>query len=170
MSSPRLRAVNGKHLRLTGIDPLLALCLQELPAILQWRDKPEAQARLFPAPTAADDAANRDWRETVAPELRHLFASAGEIVSRDLTQLKPGSRDARFQSLTIPLAHVPAWMNALNQARLILAAIHGLDEIDMNVAYEALDPRKAPAVVRVDVLGMLLELFVRRELSGDERR
>ncbi len=169
MNGLRLSAVNSKHLRITGIDPLLARCLQELPAILQLRDKPEAQARLFPPPTAADDAANRDWRETVAPELRHLFASAGETVSRDLTQLKPSPRDARFQTLTIPLAHVPAWMNALNQARLILAAIHGLDEIDMNIAYDQLDPRKAPAVLRVDLLGMLLERFVRRELSGPAR-
>jgi hypothetical protein len=159
-----LSAADGKHLRISGIDPLLALCLQELPAILELRDQPEAQARLLPSPTAGDETANRDWRETVAPELRHLFASAGEIVSRDLTQLKPSPRDARFRTLTIPLAHVPAWMSALNQARLILAAIHGLDEIDMNVAYDQLDPRKAPAVLRVDVLGMLLEHFVRREL------
>jgi hypothetical protein len=166
----RLHTVNHKHLRISGIHPLLAACLQELPVILEWRDKPQAHDRLFPAPTATDEAANRDWHETVTPELRHLFASAGEIVSRDLTQLKPSPRQAGYKTLTIPLAHVPAWMNALNQARLILAALHGLDEIDMNLAYDTLDARKAPAVVRVDVFGILLEHFVRRELSGRARR
>ena len=155
MNPLRLTVVHGKHLRLTGIDPVLAICLQELPAILELRGKPEAHARLFPAPTAGDAAANREWTETIEPELRHLFVSAGETVSRDLTQLRTSPRHPDQKFLTFPLAHLPAWMNAVNQARLILAALANLDEIDMNVPYPTLDPRKAAAVVRIDVLAML---------------
>lgn len=162
MNHLRLTLLQGKHLRLTGIDPVLAICLQEIPAILELRGKPEAHARLFPAPTPDDVATNRDWTETIEPELRHLFVSAGETVSRDLTQLRPSPRHADQKSLTFPIAHLPAWMSAVNQARLILAALAGLDEIDMNVPYATLDPRKAAAVVRIDVLAMLLERFVRR--------
>jgi len=161
MNHLRLTIIHGKHLRLTGIDPVLAICLQELPAILELRGKPEAHVRLFPAPTSNDAATNSEWTETIEPELRHLFVSAGETLGRDLTQLRTSPRHADQKFLTFPLAHLPAWMNAVNQARLILAAVTGLDEIDMNVPYPTLDARKAAAVVRIDVLAMLLERFVR---------
>lgn len=169
MSRLQIRRIDSKTCCLTGIHPTLVICLQELPGILELRGKPHADARLFPAPTAHDEAINTDWAETIQPELQHLFATAGETVARDLTQLKPSPRHPDQYFLTFPAAHLPAWMNALNQARLILAALTGLDEIDMNVAYATLDQRKAAAAARVDCLGALLHLLVQRELRGSRK-
>ena len=60
-----------------------------------------------------------DWGEYVRPELRHLFLSARNTVREDLEKLSefPG----RLGRLVVPRAHGDAWLNALNQARLILA-------------------------------------------------
>src|SRR5439155_12752492 len=89
----RVRLKNSKRVRVSGIDPLVADCLSDLPHILEQRDAPAARARLFPNPNESDAEANNDWQSFVAPELRHLFLSAGEIVERDLTSLQasPGA-------------------------------------------------------------------------------
>lgn len=155
MSALRVTQFDSKHLCLAGIDPLLGLCLQELPSILEKRDSPAARPRLFPDPTAGDAKANEDWRQLVAPELRHLFMSAGQTVERDLTLLTG-------DSLTFPAEHLNAWMSALNQARLILAESHHVTDADMETAN--LDPRDARqrAVLLIHLYGLVLQLFVER--------
>lgn len=154
----RIFAPDEKHLRIKGIEPLLAMCLQELPAVLEKRDSPAARPRLFPNPTGADAKANDDWQQFVAPELRHLFVSAGETVVRDLTALDG-------DTLTFPAEHVNAWMSALNQARLILGELHEIADHDMDP--NDLDPRvpKQRAVLLIHLYGYLLQLFVEHESS-----
>jgi hypothetical protein len=166
MITLRVRPVDEKRIRISGIAPVLAIVLRELPQILEQRDSPDAHARLFPPPTSADDKINKEWHQMVGPELRHLFVSAGETVTRDLTGLAHTKSRPETYEITFPVEHVRAWMSALNQARLILAEIHKIDDEDMNRA--DLDPRnpKHVAAFRIHLLGYLLHLFVELE-TGD---
>jgi hypothetical protein len=56
----------------------------------------------------------------VRPELRHLFLSARKTVEADLENLL--DRPGRLGRLIVPRAHGDAWLNTLNQARLVLAS------------------------------------------------
>lgn len=80
-----------------------------------------AWARLYPNPLdpgadAAQEAA-QDWRELVHPGLKHLFASSRDIVSADLAGMKSSGESAQC---VIPRAHFDAWINTLNQARIVM--------------------------------------------------
>jgi hypothetical protein len=170
VSRLRIQSVNQKHVRVSGISSLLAACLQQLPRILEFRDNPDAQARLLPPPTASDAIINREWKESVEPDLRHLLVSAGEIITRDLTGLKPSPRLVDCSFVIFPTTHVSAWMSALNQARLILAALANVDEIDMNLPYSQLTGEKVLAVIQIGFFGELLDRFVQRELKPVRKR
>jgi hypothetical protein len=161
----QVQSVNQKHVRVSGINPLLAGCLHELPRILELRDNPVARARLLPPPTREDTPINQEWKESVEPDLRHLLASAGEIITRDLTGLRPSPRLPDCCFVTFPTTHTLAWMSALNQARLILAALANVDEIDMNLPYSQLKGEKVLAIIQIDAFGVLLDRFVQRELK-----
>ena len=163
----RVQSVDEKHLRISGIAPVLAVVLRELPEILEQRDSPDAHDRLFPNPTTAHDKINKEWQQMNHPELRHLFVSAGETVARDLAGLTASKSRTEIYQVTFPVEHLRAWMTALNQARLILAEIHEIDDKVMNNA--ELDPQnpKHVAAFRIHLLGYLLHLFVEPE-TGDE--
>jgi hypothetical protein len=167
MTGLRVQPFDEKRIRISGIPPVLAFMLRELPEILELRDSSDAQARLFPNPTARDEKANDEWRQMAAPELRHLFVSAGETVARDLTALTADEAAPQEHQVTFPVEHVNAWMSALNQARLILAAVHEIDDKDMNRT--DFDPKRSKdvAALRIHLLGYLLHLFVELE-NGDE--
>jgi hypothetical protein len=159
-----VQALGEKHIRISGIPPVLAAMLRELPEILELRDSPDARARLFPNPTPDDDKVNNEWQQLAGPELRHLFVFAGETVARDLTALEVDGDDPEAHQVTFPVEHVTAWMSALNQARLILAEVHKLDETDMNRTDFDPESPKHRAALRIHLLGYLLHLFV--ELDG----
>lgn len=167
MTNLRIQPLDEKHIRISGIAPVLAAMLRETPAILEMRDSPAAQTRLFPKPTAANEKANQEWQQMVSPELRHLLVSAGETVTRDLTALMVDKEDAEAYQVEFPVEHVRAWMSALNQARLILSEVHEIGEEDMNRA--DFDPQfpKHMAALRIHLLGYLLQLFVELE-TGNE--
>lgn len=169
MTRLQIQSVNQKHVRVSGINPLLAGCLHELPRILELRDNPAVRARLLPPPTAEDAAINQEWKESIEPDLRHLLASASEIITRDLTGLKPSPRAPDCCFVTFPNTHTAAWMSALNQARLILSVLAKVDEIDMNLPYSQLKGEKVLAVIQIDAFGILLNQFVERELKPSRR-
>jgi len=152
-------AVDGKNLRITNIPPFLAGSLLRLGEILAQRDHPDVRGRIFPTPT--DDAGiNEDWSAYVGPELRHLFVSAGETVTRDLASLQPDSTAPAGQRLTIPVAHRDAWFSAINEARLILGERFGVTEKDMDRGDLDPDVPKDVALAQIHVLAWLLELLV----------
>ena len=161
MNELKMRPVGAKRIRISGIHPLLAVCLQEMPAILELRDKTPAHERLFPPLTANDRLANAEWQESIEPDLRHLFVSAGETVTRDLTGLSPQPREPKRSCVTIPIAHVSAWMSAVNQARLILGAMFGIaNERDMLLTtFDSRNPKQV-AIIKIELLGELLARFV----------
>jgi hypothetical protein len=167
MTNLRVQSIDDKHIRISGIAPVLAVMLRELPEILEMRDSPDARERLFPKPTRANDRINQEWQQMIGPELRHLFVSAGETLTRDLTALTADQEDAAAYQVEFPIEHVRAWMSALNQARLILGEIHRIEEVDMNRAdLNPQDPRHL-AALRIHLLGYVLQSFVELEI-GDE--
>ncbi|MGA2138296.1 MAG: DUF2017 family protein [Verrucomicrobiia bacterium] len=167
MTRLRVQPFDEKRIRISGIPPVLAFMLRELPEILELRDSPDAQTRLFPNPTAEDEKANDEWREVTGPELRHLFVSAGETVARDLTALTADEAAPQEHQVTFPVEHVNAWMSALNQARLILAAVHEIGDKDMNRTDFDPTSSRDVAALRIHLLGYLLHLFVELD-NADE--
>jgi hypothetical protein len=158
----RVERSGEKHIRVTGLDPVILDCLHALPEILDQRDQPAARQRLLPDPTI-DPAINADWRQAVAPELRHLFVVAGDTVTRDLTGITTEGE------LTFAVEHLNAWMSALNEARLILGEIFRITKADMETTEFDVTTPKGLAVLRIHVLGYFLQLLVELEAgrAGD---
>ena len=154
-----IEMVDEKTIRLTGIIPLLADCLQRLNEILEHRDTPSVRQRLFPKPST-DETINSEWEEFVAPDLRHLFVTAGETVARDLTALEPDPQHPNLFRIAFPAAHRDAWMSALNQSRLILG--EQLHVTDREMERRTFDPKSAAdlELVRMHLLGWVLEVLV----------
>lgn len=160
----RVRPHNEKYIRITGIDPVLLDSLHALPEILEQRDSPNARSRLLPDPTTADTSINAEWQRLVTPDLRHLFVSASEIVMRDLTGISPDTNQPLLHEVTFSVEHLNAWMSALNQTRLILGELFHVTEADMESTDFDLQKPKGLAVLRIHILGYLLQSLV--ELEG----
>jgi hypothetical protein len=158
----RVAMADEKHLRITGMDPLLADCLLRLEEILEQRDAPSPQRRLYPVPST-DRRVNEEWDQFVHPELRHLFVSAGETVAHDLTGITEDATQPGTFQLTFPAVHLPAWMSAINQARLILGAQFAVTEADMEARDFDPENLKHYALVKIHILGHLLHLLVEQE-------
>jgi hypothetical protein len=159
MNALCVEVVDAKTVRLIGIFPIMADCLQRLGEILAQRDTPEVRQRLIPTPST-DDSINAEWERFITPDLRHLFVSAGETVLQDLTQLQADPHDPKCFSVAFPVVHLDAWMSAINQSRLILAEQHHITEEDMN--RDGLDLRSASDIplIRINLLGWLLSVLV----------
>lgn len=112
------------------IPPILADLLRLIP---RWSDRESeaAEARLFPNPSSApdEDSLRDDWKAFVQPELHEIFRDARQVVEADLRSMS--EEDGHFL-LEFPLKHAEAWVSALNQARLALAAQHGLEERELD--------------------------------------
>lgn len=155
-----VQPLDEKRILISGIPAVLAAMLREMPEILELRDSPDARARLYPNPTRGNNKIDQEWHQMAGPELRHLFVSAGETVARDLTALTADKENGDVWQVAFPIEHVPAWMSALNQTRLILGEVHKIDEVEMNRT--EFDPQSAKhmAALRIHLLGYLLHLFV----------
>ena len=116
-----IRRLKENSIELTDIEPIEAELLRKVPSVCDTGGDSRAEARLFSSP--ADSSERQflsDWDEYVRPELRHLFLSARKTVEEDLRKLS--DRPGRPGRLIVPSAHGDAWLNTLNQARLILAS------------------------------------------------
>jgi len=167
-----VRRLDG-GVELDGLAPWVVSVLAELPLMLSDEVAERARSRLFPY--ASDDADHRrDWERYVHPELAHLFASARELVTADLTEMRqsgapsPSEPVPEFR-LRIPGDHVAAWLSALNAARLTLAELHDVDAADMEREdFETDDPR-ALVVGTINVLGHVQHALVEARLDeGDD--
>jgi hypothetical protein len=122
---------------LREIPPLVAELLRQM---TRWTaaESAAAEERIFPAPgdSALEDL-NADWRAHVEPGLDEAFRSNREKVDADLRGMaeKNGTFAVEFSR-----AHAEAWLNALNQARLALAAIHRFSDGELE--------RHGPPVIR----------------------
>jgi len=130
--------------------------LRQIP-IAEELSSPDAEDRLFPEPSDDSDLVD-DWKTLVQPELLDSFRSARQVVESDLKRMV-GTNEAH--SLEIPLNHAEAWLNALNQLRLAIAASHHLseEELSREEAPEAHTPRDL-AVLRVHFYGYLQHVIL----------
>jgi hypothetical protein len=141
------------------IDEMALLAGPEIP-------DERARSRLFPAPSDDPDAAE-EWRRNVHPELFALLATAQEVVLKDLTSADRGKKGS-IRRLVIPREHVPAWIAAVNAARLHLGAAHDVTADSMATPFEDLPEDVRPAVVRIDMLGELQYHLIRALEPVDE--
>lgn len=159
------RLLDEDTLEITGIGFLEGAILWRLAAAADPHGSAAAEERLAASPTGgAEPALDDDWKEHVLPELRTMFASAVEIVRMDLvgSWLSPGTDAA----LRVPVHHVEAWLIALNQARLALAARYDLTEKTMTQRPpEDLQPRTL-ARLFVDFFGGLQQLLLEAADDG----
>ncbi len=160
----RTRRLDAETFEISGIGFVEGALLWRLAAAADPRGSGAAEQRLASSLTAgAEPALDEEWKEAVLPELRALFASAVEIVRADLARswASPGTDAA----VRVPVAHLEPWLIALNQARLALAARHGLAEETMNRRPpEDLHPRTLARLL-VDFFGGLQQLLL--EASED---
>jgi hypothetical protein len=126
-----IRKWKKKSIEFSRIEQIEAELLRQVPACCEADEGSNAAARIFPPPTdTADPEFLRDWDEYVRPELRHLFRSAQETVETDLGLLK--MKLGHLGRFLVPLEHGESWLNALNQARLILAAKFEFSETELS--------------------------------------
>jgi len=153
-------------LEVRELDPFLAELLRQIPESAQAKDSPAAEERLFSAPAAAEEKdICAEWKLYVSPELRRLFQSATEIVRQDLEQLQCTDKPFANCTLRIPLAHSDAWLNALNQARLAIAATYQFSDHELCDHYRSpLGSRRDLSLFQVNFYGFLQE-FILREME-----
>jgi hypothetical protein len=120
-------ATNGAS-QFLKIHPLIADLIRAVPDTADPSGLSQtAEARLYPDPAASETLSSlrADWKAFVQPGLHAHFQSGRDLVAADIKRMR---QDDDLYSLTIPRSHADAWLNALNQARLILAADLGFDE------------------------------------------
>jgi hypothetical protein len=144
---------------ISGLNPFLAGMLHQV-AVSAEDEDPQAQARLFSSPSEGrEPEMEEDWREFVQPELRQLFQTSREVVRGDLAAFPPDP-PSNDMTLKLPVSHLESWLNALNQARLALAARHRVTEADMDHVPRSGDSR-ALALFQIHLYGLLQEWFLR---------
>jgi hypothetical protein len=129
--------ISGNRLGLREIPPLLAGLMRQIPVPV-GEDVKAVEDRLFPKPSRDPEEGGlcEDWKAHVEPELHSFFLSARQVVEADLRGIK--EEEGGF-ALDFPAGHAESWLNALNQARIALAAYHSLDEAEL--------ARSAPMVI-----------------------
>ena len=146
---------------LSQLDRLCCELLQQIVSSAEPGDSEAARARLFSTPTGGrEPEADRDWHEYVEPDLARLFQGALEIVQADLANFPPESR-RQSPTLRIPVKNLEAWVHALNQARLAIAARHDFTERDMDARQPLVGDARARALFQVHFYGFLQECFLR---------
>jgi hypothetical protein len=124
---------HNDQIEISELDPFLAELLRQIPASASPDGVPTAEQRLFSSPTnGKEPELCAEWKQYVEPELRRLFQSATETVAADLEQLNGNEKSLANRTLHIPAKHTDAWLNALNQARLVIAAKNNFTELELS--------------------------------------
>jgi Domain of unknown function (DUF2017) len=157
---------NNGRLEVSEIDPFLAELLRQIPASANPESVPAAEQRLYSAPAGPDEKEFcAEWKIYVEPELRRLFQSATETVASDLKQLAEKDKPFANGRLCIPQEHSDAWLNALNQARLAIAAKYDFTEAELCDQYRSpIGSRRDLSLFQVNFYGFLQE-FILREMD-----
>lgn len=151
--------VSEERLGMREIPLTLAEMLRQVPRWCEAHHE-EVEDRLFPDPTLDPDEEElvQDWRAHVQPELHELFLSSRQVVEADLHGME--ECEGEF-ALDFPRKHVNAWLNALNQSRLALAAQHGFSEEEMNKpAQMILATERDIARLQIDFFAAIQEWLV----------
>jgi len=156
----------GETLQISDLDPFLAELLRQIPVSTNPEGKPEAEARLFTQPSTKKEIC-AEWISYVEPELRRLFRSATETVAADLAQLNGNEKSLRNRTLRIPFEHADAWLNTLNQARLVIAAKNKFTDEELSDHDRSpIGSRRDLSLFQINFYGFLQEFILREILSG----
>ncbi len=154
------------ELEISELDPFLAELLRQIPESTRADGTPTAEARLLSAPAdASEKEICKEWKLYVEPELRRLFHSATETVAQDLKQLSGNEKTLANCTLRIPTQHADAWLNALNQARLVIAAKNNFTDGELCDYRSPIGSRRDLSLFQVNFYGFLQE-FILREVCG----
>jgi Domain of unknown function (DUF2017) len=157
----------NEALEIRELDPFLAELLRQIPESTQPKDSPAAQERLFSPPAMPEEKVLcAEWKLYVVPELRRLFQSATETVRQDLQQLHCTNKPFANCTLRIPMAHADAWLSALNQARLAIAATYQFSDHELCDYRSPLGSRRDLSLFQVNFYGFLQELILRETEEG----
>ena len=153
-------------LEISELDPFLAELLRQIPESTNTDGIESAQQRLFSSPAPASEREIcAEWKLYVEPELRRLFRSATETVAADLQQLNGNTRPFANCTLRIPTENAEAWLNALNQARLVIAAKYDFTDGELRDHYRSpLGSRRDLGLFQVNFYGFLQE-FILQEME-----
>jgi hypothetical protein len=156
----------GETLEISDLDPFLAELLRQIPGSANPEGASEAETRLFTPPSAEEEIC-AEWKSYVEPELRRLFRSATDIVVDDLRQLNGNEKSFQNRTLTIPFEHADAWLNALNQARLVIAAKYKFSDEELNDHDRSpIGSRRDLGLFQVNFYGFVQEFILREMLGG----
>ena len=155
---------------ISDLDPFLAELLRQIPVSADPEGVPAAEQRLFSAPSDRRDTETcKEWKLYVEPELRRLFRSATETVAEDLKQLGGKEKSLANRTLRIPAQHMDAWLNALNQARLALAAKNNFSDLELcDHNRSPVGSRRDLSLFQVNFYGFIQEFILRDTDSGGE--
>lgn len=160
----RFRRYPSGDIELSDVRSPFTELLAEIPLVAARHEG--AWARLYPDPVDPESDAARevvqDWQELVRPGLEHLFASNRDIVSGDLAGMESPGESAQC---VIPRAHFDAWLNTLNQARLVMVEENRFSERELS-GQDPVDTgtRRGLLLFMVNFYGELQQLLV--EASG----
>jgi hypothetical protein len=158
------------YIEISELDPFLAELLRQIPASANPEGLEAAEQRLFSSPTnGKEPEICAEWKLYVEPELRRLFQTATETVAADLEQLNGNEKKLGNRTLCIPSKHADAWLNALNQARLVIAAKYNFTDGELGEHFRSpIGSRRDLSLFQVNFYGFLQE-FILRELDGWEK-
>ena len=154
------------EIEISELDPFLAELLRQVPASANPDGVPTAEQRLFSPPTNGKETEIcAEWKLYVEPELRRLFRTATETVAADLEQLNGNEKPFADRILRIPSKHGDAWLSALNQARLVIAAKYNFTDGELGEHFRSpIGSRRDLSLFQVNFYGFLQE-FILRELD-----
>jgi hypothetical protein len=158
----KIHRIDAKTLALEEIDGMLADLLRQIPESADPAGNEAATERLYPSPTGGQDPdADAEWREYVEPGLRDLFLDAVSVVKEDLKAF-PEKTTSGNRALRLPVKHLDAWIHALNQARLALAARHEFTDRELEREIPTEGGERAFALFQIHFYGLLQEYFLRQ--------
>jgi hypothetical protein len=154
------------QIEICELDPFLAELLRQIPASGNAEGTPAAEQRIFSPPANGKETEMcAEWKMYVEPELRRLFQTATQTVGTDLEQLNGNEKSLVNRTLRIPIKHADAWLSALNQARLVIAAKNNFTELELNDHLRSpIGSRRDLSLFQVNFYGFLQE-FILRELD-----
>ncbi|HEY5893979.1 MAG TPA: hypothetical protein VIT91_12180 [Chthoniobacterales bacterium] len=158
-------------LEFIALDPFLAELIKQIPSATDPRGETSASSRLYSSPIdsaaspgAASEGLKKDWEEYVVPELKLQFASSVAQVQHDIQEYlceAEGDDDDFPYRLQIPMDHVDAWLSALNQARLVLAARFAFTEEELSRPFQSkLTSLRDLALYQISIYAFLQELII----------
>jgi hypothetical protein len=155
------------HIEVSELDPFLVELLRQIPGSADPGGVAAAEQRLFSSPATRNESEIcAEWKTYVEPELRRLFQTATQTVAQDLQQLNGNGKSFANRTLRIPSKHADAWLSALNQARLVIAAKHNFTDTELNDHCRSpIGSRRDLSLFQVNFYGFLQE-FILRELAA----